>query len=273
MFNNLFKRNLQIPTIKLYGVIGGGGRFKNGLTLSNLSKLIDKAFSFKKIPAVALMINSPGGSPTQSSFIASKIKYLANKKNVKVYAFVEDVAASGGYWLACVADKIFVNENSIVGSIGVVSPGFGFVQMIKKLGIERRIFTSGKNKSFLDPFEDVKSEDLKRLKKIQEIIHKNFIDHVKKNRSNKIKSKDKDIFNGLFWIGRDSIKLGLADEIGNAEEIMKKKFGEKTKLKIIEPKKSFIQRKFSSKLPSTFFDGHELTDVLEEKAYWSRFGL
>ena len=148
---------------------------------------------------------------------------MGQNSEVKVYAFVEDVAASGGYWLACSADEIFVDENSIVGSIGVISPGFGFVQMLKKLGIERRVYTSGKSKSFLDPFKDVKQEDIKRLKDIQEEIHENFINHVKKSRGKKIKSKDEDIYNGLFWTGKKAIKLGLADGIGHIEDIMKKK--------------------------------------------------
>ena len=273
MFNKFFKNNIEIPTIKLYGVIGSGSKFKEGLNLSNLNKIIEKAFSNKKTKAVALMINSPGGSPTQSSFIADKIRSLANKKKIKVYAFVEDVAASGGYWLACVADEIYINENSIVGSIGVISPSFGFVQMIKKLGIERRVFTSGKSKSFMDPFKNLKSEDVKRLKEIQEEIHKNFILHVKKNRGKKIKSRDEEIFNGLFWVGNSSIKLGLADGIGNIEEVMKKKFGQKTKIKIIEQRKSFLQKKLSSSISNKLINTSEILEDFEEKYYWSRFGL
>ena len=186
MLNSIFKNSLEIPVIKLSGVIGQTGMFKSGINLFSLNKLIEKAFSGKKTKAVSLLINSPGGSPSQSSLIAAKIKSLAVKKKIKVYAFVEDVAASGGYWLACAADEIYINENSIVGSIGVISPGFGFVQMLKKLGIERRVYTSGKSKSFLDPFQNTKQDDLKRLKSIQEQIHNNFINHVKKSRGKKI---------------------------------------------------------------------------------------
>ena len=273
MIRSLFKNYHEIPVIKLSGVIGQGGMLKSGLNISALNKIIEKAFAIKKAPAVSLVINSPGGSPTQSSLIAKKIRLLANKKKIKVYAFVEDVAASGGYWLACAADEIYIDKNSIIGSIGVISPGFGFVQMIKKLGIERRVYTSGKSKSFLDPFQNIKKEDLKRLQEIQEQIHQNFIDHVKKSRGKKIKGKDSEIFNGLFWVGDKAIKLGLADGIGHIEEVLKNKFGEKTKIRIIEQKKSFLQKKLSSSLSNKLIDSSELIDALEERSYWSRFGL
>jgi len=273
MIKSIFKKSNEIPVIKLTGVIGQAGMLRSGLTMSSIDKIIEKAFSNKKSPAVSLLINSPGGSPTQSSLIAKKIRFLARKNKTKVYAFVEDVAASGGYWLACAADEIYVDENSIVGSIGVISPSFGFVEMIKKLGIERRVFTSGKSKSFLDPFQTVKSNDIKRLKNIQEKIHNNFINHVKKSRGKKIKSKDKDIYNGHFWIGDDSVKLGLADGLGDIESILKNKYGEKVKIKIIDQKKSFIQKRFSSLINSKTINYSEIIEAFEEKAYWSRFGL
>tara|TARA_B100000427_G_scaffold314804_1_gene308304 strand:+ start:229 stop:1050 length:822 start_codon:yes stop_codon:yes gene_type:complete len=273
MFTRLFKNYHEIPVIKLSGVIGGSGTLRSGLNLTNINKIIEKAFSNKKVPAVSLIINSPGGSPTQSSLIASKIRKMADKNKIKVYAFVEDIAASGGYWLACAADEIYIDKNSIVGSIGVISPGFGFVQMLKKIGIERRVYTSGKNKSFLDPFKSVKKEDIKRIKDLQDQIHQNFIDHVKKNRSKKIKSADKDIYNGNFWIGVKAVELGLADGIGHIEDILKNKFGEKTKIKIIEQKKSFLQRKLSSYSNRSLINTYEIIDAIEEKSYWTRFGL
>ena len=273
MLNFIFKKNLEIPVIKLTGVIGQTGMLRSGLSLFALNKLIEKAFSGKKTKVVCLLINSPGGSPSQSSLITAKIKSLAIKKKIKVYAFVEDVAASGGYWLACAADEIYINENSIVGSIGVISPGFGFVQMLKKLGIERRVYTSGKSKSFLDPFQDTKQDDLKRLKSIQEQIHNNFINHVKKSRGKKIKAKDGDIFNGLFWVGSKAVELGLVDGIGNIEEILRSKFGEKTKIKIIEQKKSFIQKKLASSIDKKLIDTGDLINAFEERSYWSKFGL
>jgi len=270
MLKFLFRKSVSIPTLKLSGVIGQVGSLRSGLSISNLDKLIDKLFSDKKCPAVALIINSQGGSPTQSSLIAEKIILKSKEKNKKVIAFVEDVAASGGYWLACSADEIFIDNNSVLGSIGVISPGFGFVELIKKIGIERRVYTSGKSKSFLDPFKEEKQEDINRLKKIQEQIHENFISYVKDRRGLKIKEQNFDeVFSGLFWVGKKAIELGLADGIGSINQILKKKFGEKCKIKLIEQKKSFIQRKLSSSL----IDSNDLVQSIEEKAMWSRFGL
>ena len=273
MFNSFFSKSTSIPALRLSGVIGQAGSFRSGLTLQGIDKLIEKLFSYKKNDTVALIINSPGGSPTQSSLIANSIITKSKKKKKKVIAFVEDVAASGGYWLACVADEIYVDQNSIIGSIGVISPGFGFVNFLKKVGIERRVYTSGKSKSFLDPFQNAKPEDIKRLKIIQEQIHDNFIKHVKNRRGKKIiKSNEKEIFSGLFWVGNKAVDLGLVDGIGNINDILKSKFGEKTKIKMIEPKKSFIQKKISSQF-SSIINSDRLIDQLEEKAYWSRYGL
>ena len=274
MYKFFFGTSVIIPTLRFSGVIGQGSMLRSGLTLNNIDKLIDKLFADKKSPAVAIIINSPGGSPTQSSLIAEKIIVKSKENNKKVIAFVEDVAASGGYWLACAADEIYIDQNSIVGSIGVISPGFGFVQLIKKLGVERRVYTSGKSKSFLDPFKTEKAEDIKRLKKIQEQIHENFIDYVKTRRKNKLKkNKFNEIFSGLFWVGQKAIDLGLADGIGHTNEILKKKFGKKVKLKILDQKKSFIQRRLSSSLPRSLINTDELINKLEEKALWSRYGL
>ena len=176
---SFFKKKKVVPHVRLTGIIGSAGRFKQGMELANQRDILKKAFSVKKITHVAISINSPGGSPTQSSLIAKRIIDLAKDKNKKVLAFVEDVAASGGYWLACAADEIYIDQNSVIGSIGVISPGFGFVDLLKKVGIERRVYTSGKSKSFLDPFKEEKQEDIDRLKNIQEQIHDNFINYVK----------------------------------------------------------------------------------------------
>lgn len=274
MFKFFFSKSTTIPVLRLSGVIGQTGILRSGLTLQGIDKLIEKLFSEKRSPAVAIVINSPGGSPTQSSLIANSIILKAKKKKKKVIAFVEDVAASGGYWLACAADEIYIDQNSIVGSIGVISPGFGFVNLLKKIGIERRVYTSGKSKSFLDPFKAEKNEDIKRLKDIQEQIHENFINLVKIRRGKKIKkSQEKEIFSGLFWVGQKAVELGLADGIGNLNETLKNKFGPKVKVKMIEPKRSFIQRKLSSNLPSSLIDSSQLIEYLEEKACWSRYGL
>ena len=270
MIKSLFSSTIYIPTLRLSGIIGQAGFMRSGLNISSLDKLIDKLFSDKKSPAVALIINSPGGSPTQSSLIAEKIIKKSKEKNKKVIAFVEDVAASGGYWLACSADEIYIDINSILGSIGVISPGFGFVELIKKIGIERRVYTSGKSKSFLDPFKEEKTEDISRLKDIQEQIHENFIAYVMKRRKSKIKEENFDeVFSGLFWVGKKAIDLGLADGIGSIYDIVNQKFGDKVKLKFIDQKKSFIQRKLSSSL----IDSDTLIQKIEEKVMWSKFGI
>jgi signal peptide peptidase SppA len=270
MFKSIFSNSIEIPTLRLSGVIGQAGFMRSGLNISSLDQLIDKLFSNKKSPAVALIINSPGGSPTQSSLIAEKIIKKSKQKNKKVMAFVEDVAASGGYWLACASDEIYIDTNSILGSIGVISPGFGFVELIKKIGIERRVYTSGKSKSFLDPFKAAKEDDIERLQSIQEQIHENFIEYVKKRRGSKIIEKDfNEVFSGLFWVGQKAIDLGLADGLGSIYDIIEKKFGKKAKIKFIDQKKSFIQKRLSSSL----LDTDALIQKIEEKTLWSRFGL
>ena len=270
MFKSMFSSKIEIPTLRLSGVIGNAGLMRSGLNIASLDKLIDKLFSDKKSPAVALVLNSPGGSPTQSSLIAEKIIKKSKENNKQVLSFVEDVAASGGYWLACASDEIYIDTNSILGSIGVISPGFGFVELIKKLGIERRVYTSGKSKSFLDPFKEAKDEDIDRLKKIQEQIHENFISYVKSRRGSKIREENSDeVFSGLFWVGQKAVDLGLADGIGSINNIIEKKFGKKAKIKIIDQKKSFIQKKLSSSL----IDSEAIIQKFEEKSMWARFGL
>tara|TARA_B110000196_G_C21044224_1_gene614009 strand:- start:252 stop:1064 length:813 start_codon:yes stop_codon:yes gene_type:complete len=270
VFKKFFSKDINIPTLRLSGVIGQAGIARSGLTIAGIDKLIIKLFSDKKAPAVALIINSPGGSPTQSSLIAEKIINLAKEKEKKVIAFVEDVAASGGYWLACAADEIYLDSNSIVGSIGVISPGFGFVDLIKKIGIERRVYTSGKSKSFLDPFKDEKKEDIDRLKNIQEQIHDNFIEYVKSRRGTKLSaSHEEEVFSGLFWVGKKGVELGLADGIGSINSVIEKKFGKKAKIKLIDQKKSFLQKRFSSSIQNYDI----IIDRLEEMVLWSRYGL
>ena len=266
---SFFKKKKVVAHLKLSGVIGNVGKFKQGIDFAGYEEIIKKAFSLKKAVCVAITINSPGGSPTQSSLIAEKIINLSKEKNKKVYAFVEDVAASGGYWLACAADEIYLDLNSIVGSIGVISPGFGFVDLIKKIGIERRVYTSGKSKSFLDPFKEEKKEDIDRLKNIQEQIHENFIEYVKNRRGSKLLSSSEDeIFSGLFWVGKKGVELGLADGIGSINEIIKEKFGKKAKIKIIDQKKSFLQKRLSSSI-----NNNDIFNRLEEMIMWSRYGL
>ena len=228
----IFKKKKLIPHIRLSGVIGTVGRFKQGINFAGQQETIDKAFSFKKALAVAISINSPGGSPVQSHLIYSYIRELAKKNNKKVLVFAEDVAASGGYLIACAGDEIYANSSSIVGSIGVISASFGFQDAIKKIGIERRVYTAGKNKSTHDPFKEEKEEDIERLKNIQLDLHKDFIDVVEKSRGKKLNKDDGiELFSGEFWSGRKAKELGLIDGIGNSDQILREKFGEEIEIK------------------------------------------
>ena len=217
---SLFKKKKIIPLVKLSGVIGSVGKFKQGIDFSGQEEIITKAFSLKKSPAVAISINSPGGSPVQSHLIHDHIRQLAKKNNKKVIVFAEDVAASGGYLISCAGDEIYANKSSIIGSIGVIYSSFGFKDLIGKIGVERRVYTAGKNKSTLDPFLDEKEEDIKRLKNIQLDLHKDFIDVVENSRASKLK-KDKgiELFSGEFWSGRKALELGLIDGIGNVNDL------------------------------------------------------
>ena len=220
---NFFKNKKTIPHIKLSGVIGNVGKFKQGIDFSGQEEIIKKAFSMKKAPAVAITINSPGGSPVQSHLIYKYIKDQAKKNKKKVIVFAEDVAASGGYLISCSGDEIYANSSSIVGSIGVIYSSFGFKDLIQKIGVQRRVYTAGKNKSTLDPFLDEKTEDVERLKKIQLDLHDDFIKVVEESRGSKLK-KDTgiELFSGEFWSGKKAKDLGLIDGIGNADEILKK---------------------------------------------------
>ena len=268
---SFFKKKIIIPHIRLSGVIGSVGRFRQGIDFSSQQGIIKKAFSFKKAKSVAISINSPGGSPVQSHLIYTYIRQLAKKNKKNVIIFMEDVAASGGYLIACAGDEIYANSSSIVGSIGVISASFGFQDAIKKIGIERRVYTAGKNKSTLDPFKPEKEEDIQRLKKIQLELHSDFINVVKNSRGPKLKDPEKNnIFTGEFWSGSTSLKLGLIDGIGNAEQILREKFGEHVVIKKLEKPKSFIAKKLS-----TLFDNQidGIANALEERALWQKFGL
>jgi signal peptide peptidase SppA len=268
---SFFKKKVVIPHVRLTGVIGVAGRFKQGMDLAGQRTILKKAFSFKKIKQVAISINSPGGSPVQSHLIYSYIKQLAKEKKVKVLIFAEDVAASGGYLISCAGDEIYANSSSIIGSIGVISASFGFKDLIKKIGIERRVYTAGKNKSTLDPFVDEKEEDVKRLKSIQLELHADFIKVVEISRGSKLKDPEKNnIFTGEFWTGSAALKLGLVDGIGNADQILKEKFGDKVIIKNMEKPKGFIARKLSSSIQNPI---DSLTNTLEEKSMWQKFGL
>lgn len=258
------KKEPVVAVVRLNGVIASGGR---GQTLNDagLAALLEKAFRKGKPAAVALVINSPGGSPVQSSLIGARIQRLAAEHEVKTYAFVEDVAASGGYWLAASADEIWVDASSIVGSIGVISASFGFNALMERQGIERRVHTAGKDKSMLDPFRPERAEDVERLKALQKQIHDTFIDHVKTGRGDRL-STDGDLFTGEIWVGKNAIDVGLVDGVGHVVPKMKELFGEKVRFAVYGPKRSIFQR-FGSQLI-----GDALAQI-DDKALWARFGL
>ena len=274
---NFFKKKI-IPVVHISGVIGNIGGLRNGVTISSVENLLEKAFKIKNVPAVAIIINSPGGSPVQSSLIYKRIRSLASKKKVKVIFFVEDVAASGGYYIACAGDEIYVDENSIIGSIGVIYASFGFEKLIKKYGIERRIFTTGKYKSILDSFQKQKLSDVKKLKSVQMEIFKNFKNVVLESRNRKINRKNQNIFSGGFWVGKEAIKLGLVDGIGDLKTTMEKKFGKKLKYLVIKPKKSFVKSILSKSFFSKeFLDTKKIiSDIIaymESRNIWGRYGF
>ena len=268
---SIFRKKIIIPHVRLTGIIGSGGRFKQGMELANQRDILKKAFSVKKISHVAISVNSPGGSPVQSHLIYSYIRDLAKKNNVKVLIFAEDVAASGGYFIACAGDEIYANSSSIIGSIGVISASFGFKDLIEKIGVQRRVYTAGKNKSTLDPFVEEKEEDVKRLKNIQLELHSDFIKVVKDSRGSKLKDPEKNnLFTGEFWTGKTALKLGLVDGIGNADQVLKEKFGDKVIIKNFEKRKGFLAKKLSSSIADPL---EKIIETLEEKTMWQKFGL
>lgn len=265
---------VTIPVIRLHGTImPGGGQLRPTLSLASTAGLLEKAFAFKDAPAIAISINSPGGSPVQSRLIYRRIRDLAAEKNKQVLVFVEDVAASGGYMIAVAGDEIIADPSSIVGSIGVVSASFGFPELMKKIGVERRVHTAGQNKAVLDPFKPEKKEDIERLKALQLDVHETFIDIVKERRGSKL-SDDPDLFTGLFWTGKKGLSLGLVDSLGDMRSVLKDRFGAKTELKLVTAPRGFFGRRlgvFGSELSHGAAAG--LMDAAEDRAIWARFGL
>lgn len=263
-FIPFLKSSPLVAVIRLQGVIAAGGR-GGGLNDAALAPIIERAFRKGKPRAVALVINSPGGSPVQSSLIAARIRRLADEKKIPVHAFVEDVAASGGYWLATAADDIWVDESSVTGSIGVISAGFGFPDLMARHGIERRVHTAGASKSLLDPFRPEKPEDVERLHAILEPIHQAFKDQVSVRRGARL-AADRDLFTGEVWVGRNAMEPGLVDGVGHLLPKLKELYGDKVRLAPYGIKRSIFQR----------FSGRILNDTLdqfEERALWARFGL
>jgi signal peptide peptidase SppA len=267
-----------VPVVRLSGVIGVATPLRPGLLLSTAAKTLERAFSVPNARAVAMIINSPGGSPSQSHLIYRRIRDLSAEKKIPVIAFVEDVGASGGYMLACAADEIVCDQFSIVGSIGVVGGSFGFAKLMDKLGVERRLYTSGEHKAMLDPFLPEEPGDVKRIKAIQTDIHQRFIALVKERRAGKLKGAEKTLFSGEFWTAPKAIELGLADSIGDLRSVLRARYGEKLRTPLISAERSFFGRKLQGiglaqalAGPPAFAD--DLVSALETRALWGRYGL
>ncbi len=273
-----FDRSPVVPVLRLSGAIGISSPLSPGLNLANLAELIEKTFAVKNAKAVALQINSPGGSPVQSKLIFNRIRALAQENDIPVYSFVEDVAASGGYWLALSGDEVYADDSSILGSIGVISAGFGFHKAIEKLGVERRVYTAGERKMSLDPFAPEQPEEIIRLKALQKDIHKAFRSLVEDRRGDKISQAGGMLFTGEFWSGTKAVELGLIDGLGDLRSVMREKFGDKVVLKLITPKRGLFKRAgIGSTSPSSqnFTAGlaDDVLSTIETRALWSRFGL
>lgn len=280
-----------VSVVPLRGVIGSVGPMRRGLTVESVAPLLEAAFRPRRVVAVALLVNSPGGSPAQSELIAARIRDLAAEHDKPVIAFVEDVAASGGYWLACAADEIRVASTSIVGSIGVVSAGFGFQDAIARLGIERRVHTAGSRKALLDPFRPEQEEDVVHLKAIQAELHQRFIAWVRSRRGDRLKpEQEPELLEGKFWTGMRGIELGLADGEGALQRTLRERYGARTRFRVLRARQGLARRiglagassvwdigsPLSGLADGSWADGSwadGLVAAVEERALWSRFGL
>ena len=264
-----------IPVIRLHGVIASGGSLgRPALNLASVAGVLEKAFAYRNAPAIAVSVNSPGGSLVQSRLIFRRIRDLAKEKDKKVIVFVEDAAASGGYMIACAGDEIIADPSSIVGSIGVISAGFGFPELLKKIGVERRVYTAGENKAVLDPFQPEKADDIERLKRLQLDVHKTFIDLVKSRRGDRL-ADDPELFTGAFWAGEGALQRGLVDGLGDMRSFLKDRYGEKTSLKLISPPRGLFGRRgmFGFNAGHGGEMVHALADAADERAWWGRLGL
>ena len=271
-----------VPVVRLSGVIGAVTPLRPGMTLAGVAKTLERAFAVTNAKAVALVINSPGGSPVQSRQIYLRIRQLAQEKKLPVLVFVEDVAASGGYMIACAGDEIFCDPSSILGSIGVVGGSFGFTDLIKKIGVERRLYTSGEHKATLDPFLPEDPDDVARLKALQREIHATFIALVKQSRGARLKDEDGYLFTGEYWAGERSVALGLADAVGDLRATLRARFGDKVRTPVIAPSTGLLSgllgRKSAGAGTLAALDGigglpDDLISALEARAIWAKFGL
>lgn len=269
-----------IPLVRLNGAIGMGTPLKPALTLSSLNDTLERAFALRKAPAVVISVNSPGGSPVQSALIHSRIRQLAREREKRVIAYCEDVAASGGYWLASAGDEIYADQSSIIGSIGVLYAGFGFPGLMEKLGVERRVYTAGEHKMTLDPFQPPREQDVERLKRMQADVHESFKALVRERRAGKLDGNEEELFSGAFWSGRQALALGLVDGLGSLHDIVREKFGPDATLKPMARPMSWIRRLGMPRAwggrqrePLAYGLADELVSVLETRALWQRFGL
>jgi len=279
----LFSRKTVVPVLRFSGPIGIVTPLRPGLSMATTAEAINQAFKVSKTPAVAVIVNSPGGSPLQSSLIFRRIRQLSNETGKTVYVFCEDVAASGGYYLAASGDEIYADTSSIIGSIGVISAGFGFTEAIKKLGIDRRVYASGDTKNQLDPFLPENAEDIKRLRAVQRDVHDAFIGIIKERRGAKLSGPDQELFSGAFWSAPKAMELGLIDGISDVRTKMREIFGDKVRLKLISKGRGgiagLLRRQPSvwhaaqgdMANPADFADG--LIAAIETRMLWSRFGL
>jgi len=277
-----FRRDLPVvPVVRLAGVIGISTPLRPGLTISGVAKTLERAFAYRRARAVALVINSPGGSAVQSHLIFRRIRELAEEKNVPVLAFVEDVAASGGYMIACAADEIICDVSSILGSIGVVGSSFGFTGLMQKLGVERRVHTAGERKVMLDPFLPEKEEDVERIKAIQRDIHATFIALVKGRRGARLTGPETALFSGEYWVGNKAIELGLADQVGDIRAVLRARYGDQVATPLVAGERGLFGRRIPgiggelSGLSPGWAAGfaEELMSTLEARALWGRYGL
>ena len=268
-----------VPVVRLSGLIGAVTPLRPGISLGGVARTLERAFSIKNAKAVALVINSPGGSPVQSRQIYLRVRQLAAEKKLPVLVFVEDVAASGGYMIACAGDEIFCDPSSILGSIGVVGGSFGFQELIKKLGVERRLYTAGAHKAMLDPFLPENPEDVTRVKTLQHEIHAIFIALVRQSRGTRLKAADDVLFSGEYWAGETSVSLGLADAIGDLRSTLRARYGEKVLTPLIAPSSGMLSSLLGRRSAGTLTAlggaglGDELISALESRAIWSKFGF
>lgn len=264
-----------VGVLRLSGIIGQFGPARRGLTLGSLAGPIERAFRLPRLKAVVLAVNSPGGSAVQSALIQRRIRALAEEHELPVVAFAEDVAASGGYWLACAADEIFADESSIVGSIGVIHASFGFPDLLRRIGVERRVHMAGERKAMLDPFRQEDADDVKRLEAIQRDVHDTFMSLVRARRGNRLKAPDETLFSGEFWSGKQALQMGLIDGIGDLRTVMRERFGDQVQLRLVNPERGWFARRLrQGPAPAEPADWiAEALAFIDERLMWSRYGL